>query len=97
MRPSGAQWRFASGRHAGIMVPLFSIPTRSSWGIGEISDLEPLSRWMSSAGLDFVMLLPLNEMEEGQSSPYSALSAMAVDPIFIALRDVEDFSDANAR
>jgi 4-alpha-glucanotransferase len=76
------------------MVPLFSIPTRSSWGIGEISDLEPLSRWVSSAGLDFVMLLPLNEMEEGQSSPYSALSAMAVDPIFIALRDVEDFSDA---
>jgi 4-alpha-glucanotransferase len=76
------------------MVPLFSIPTRSSWGIGEIPDLEPLSRWMVSGGLDIVMLLPLNEMEEGQSSPYSALSAMAVDPLFLAMRDVQDFLDA---
>jgi 4-alpha-glucanotransferase len=76
------------------MVPLFSIPTRMSWGIGEIPDLEVLSRWMRSAGLDLVMLLPLNEMEEGQSSPYSALSALAVDPIFIALRDVQDFHEA---
>jgi 4-alpha-glucanotransferase len=33
-------------------------------------------------------------MEEGQNSPYSALSAMAIDPVFIALRDVEEFGEA---
>jgi 4-alpha-glucanotransferase len=45
---------------------------------------------MSHAGLDFVQLLPLNEMAEGQNSPYSALSAFAIDPIFIAPSHVEE-------
>ena len=57
----------------------------SSWGVGEIADLPQFARWLASAGLDFVQLLPVNEMEEGQNSPYSALSAMAIDPVFIAL------------
>jgi len=61
--------RFSSARHAGALVPLFSIPTRRSWGIGEIPDLVPFGRWLQSAGLDFVQLLPMNEMQEGQSSP----------------------------
>jgi 4-alpha-glucanotransferase len=83
--------RFAAGRHAGLLVPLFSIPSRRSWGIGEIPDLVRLARWLDAAGMDFVQLLPLNEMQEGQSSPYSALSAMAIDPIFIAVPDIPDW------
>ncbi len=83
--------RFNAGRHAGVLVPLFSIPSRRSWGIGELPDLVPLSRWLESAGFDFVQFLPLNEMQEGQSSPYSALSAMAIDPIFIAVEDVHEW------
>ncbi len=78
------------GRHAGVLVPLFSIPSRESWGIGEIPDLVRLGHWMSHAGLDFVQLLPLNEEAEGQNSPYSALSAMAIDPVFIAPSQVEE-------
>ena len=85
---------FHHGRHAGVLVPLFSIPSRASWGVGEIADLPLFARWLSAAGLDLVQLLPVNEMEEGQNSPYSALSAMAIDPVFIALRDVEEFAEA---
>jgi 4-alpha-glucanotransferase len=88
--------RFASGRHAGLLIPLFSIPSRRSWGIGEIPDLALLARWLDSAGLDFVQLLPLNEMQEGQSSPYSALSALAIDPVFIAVPDIPDWIAAGA-
>jgi 4-alpha-glucanotransferase len=83
--------RFNDGRHAGVLVPLFSIPSRQSWGIGEIPDLVQLSRWLDDAGFDFVQFLPLNEMQEGQSSPYSALSAMALDPLFIALDEVPEW------
>jgi 4-alpha-glucanotransferase len=89
--PRRAPGRFSTGRHAGVLVPLFSIPSRRSWGIGEIPDLVPLSKWLESAGFDFVQFLPLNEMQEGQSSPYSALSAMAIDPVFIAMEDVDEF------
>jgi len=81
---------FFHGRHAGLLVPLFSIPSRTSWGIGEIPDLPRLARWMSDAGFSFVQLLPINEMAEGQNSPYSAMSAMAIDPIFIAPSDMPD-------
>jgi len=75
---------FFRGRHAGLLVPLFSVPSRQSWGSGEIGDLPALGGWLADAGYSFVQLLPLNEMAEGQNSPYSALSAMAIDPVFIS-------------
>ena len=85
---------FFHDRYAGLLVPLFSIPSRRSWGIGELTDLVPLGSWMADAGFAFVQLLPLNEMAGGQNSPYSALSAMAIDPIFIAPSAVPDFEAA---
>lgn len=81
-------------RHAGLSVPLFSIPSTASWGIGEIPDLEPMARWLDAAGLSLLQLLPINEMEPGESSPYSAISAMAIDPQFIALPRVPEFEAA---
>src|SRR4051794_38834629 len=78
-------------RRAGILVPLFSIPSSTSWGIGEIGDLGPLTRWLESAGQRFVQLLPINELPPHERSPYSALSAMAIDPQFITMNAVEDF------
>jgi 4-alpha-glucanotransferase len=88
--------RFSHGRHAGILVPLFSIPSSRSWGIGEIPDLLPLARWLQEAGQDFVQLLPVTAMAEGETSPYSALSAMAIDPIYIGLEDVPEFAQFGA-
>jgi 4-alpha-glucanotransferase len=88
--------RFSTGRHAGVLVPLFSIPSERSWGVGEIPDLIPLARWLRTSGLDFVQLLPVNEMQEGQSSPYSALSAMAIDPLFVAIDQLDDSIAAGA-
>lgn len=87
---------FRSGRHAGLLVPLFSIPSRRSWGIGEIGDLPTLASWLRDAGFGFVQILPINEMEQGQHSPYSAMSAMAIDPIFISVADVPEFAGEDA-
>src|SRR3954468_7344964 len=86
---------FADIRHAGALVPLFSIPSRESWGIGEIPDLPRFAAWLDRGGLDFVMLLPVNEMANGQNSPYSAMSTMGIDPIYIGLRHVEEFEAAS--
>src|SRR5512141_306058 len=83
--------RFASGRHAGILVPLFSIPSSASWGIGEIPDLATFASWVLAAGQDFVQLLPVTAVAEGEASPYSALSAMAIDHVYIGLSALEDF------
>jgi 4-alpha-glucanotransferase len=82
-------------RHAGVILPLFSTVSTSSWGIGELPDLAPLSRWLSSAGFDRLMLLPLGTMPEGETSPYSAMSAMAIDPVYISVERLEDLPRAN--
>ena len=89
MQPS-----FDHRRRAGILVPLFSIPSTRSWGIGEIGDIAPFARWLDTAGQRILQLLPINEMPPSETSPYSALSAMAIDPQFISMADVEDFQDA---
>src|SRR5512141_313011 len=61
-------------RQAGCLIPLFSIRTRTGWGLGEIPDLVPFARWASAAGFSVVQLLPVHEASRGQSSPYRALS-----------------------
>ncbi len=68
------------------------MPTSRSWGIGEIADLPVFAGWLREAGFSVLQLLPVNEMAHGQSSPYSALSAMAIDPIFLSLEDVPEFA-----
>ncbi len=78
-------------QQAGILAPLFSCRSRSSWGIGDLADVPWLARWMSGAGLSLLQWLPLNEMAPGQRSPYSALSAMAIDPIYVAVPRVPDY------
>src|SRR5688500_18017867 len=78
-------------RRSGILVPLFSIPSTDSWGIGEIGDIEPIARWLDRAGQRILQLVPINEMPPQERSPYSALSAMAIDPQFISVAAVEDF------
>src|SRR4051812_931779 len=84
----------AGRRRAGLLIPLFSCPSSSSWGIGDIGDLAPMSAWLASAGQRVLQLLPLNEMASGQQSPYSAISAMAIDPIYIRVPDVPEFARA---
>ena len=83
-----------TGRHAGVMAPLFSLGSRRGWGIGEFADLAPFARWLASAGFDRLMLLPVGPLAGGDTSPYGATSAMAIDPIYIALDDVPEFARA---
>lgn len=83
-------------RHRGISLPLSSMPSSGSWGIGEIPDLVPMGQWLQAAAYDQLMLLPVGTMATGQSSPYSACSAMAIDPIYLSIPAIEDFASAGA-
>src|SRR5262245_10993085 len=78
-------------RRAGILVPLFSLASSRSWGIAEFGDLPRMGAWLEKAGQRILLMLPVNEMPLAETSPYSALSAMALEPQFITLGNVEDF------
>lgn len=81
---SATHWKKVGIRHHhGINLPLFSLHSRASGGIGEYLDLIPLIRWLPTVGLDVLQLLPLNDTGE-DSSPYNALSAFALNPLHIS-------------
>ena len=84
-------------RQAGCLIPLFSIRTRTGWGLGEIPDLVPFARWASSAGFSVAQVLPVHEASRGQSSPYAALSAFAIDPVYLGIDALDDFAAAGGR
>src|SRR5271156_2448441 len=72
-------------RSAGILIPLFSIRTRDNLGRGEILDLAPMIDFALSIGHRTIQLLPLDETGPDDLSPYSAMSVMAIDPMYISI------------
>ncbi len=83
--PSQRQWkRIGFSHHHGIAVPLFSIHSKDSTGIGEYPDLILLIDWCQSVGFDVIQLLPINDTGN-DTSPYNAISAFALNPLFIGL------------
>jgi len=82
-------------RKAGVVLPLFSIRTRRDWGIGQINDLPACAAWLRRAGQRLLQILPPHELSGGETSPYGALTAFGLDPIYVDVDAVEDL-DARA-
>ena len=80
-----------SERRSGLLIPLFSSPSETSWGIGDIGDVRHVTSWLAAAGQRVLQLLPVGEMAPGQQSPYSAISAMAIDPIYVDIAAIPEF------
>ena len=83
----------ATARTSGVTIPLFSVRTRSDWGIGQITDLPACADLFLRAGQHLIQVLPAHELADGETSPYGALSAFALDPIYI---DVDAVPDVDA-
>jgi len=81
----------AGRREAGLLIPLFALRDARDWGIGDIGLLGPFAAWAAAAGHHVLQLLPLGEMPPGERSPYAAVSAFAIDPIYLAPGELEDF------
>ncbi len=80
-----------SGRRvAGVTIPLFSLRSTDDWGIGEIPALKNFAQWIATAGIQLVQILPLGEIAAGETSPYSALTAFGIDPIYVSIAGLED-------
>ncbi|WP_246051901.1 4-alpha-glucanotransferase [Leptospira idonii] len=66
------------------MLPLSSLLTKQSFECGDIRSLFALGKWAKDAGFSILQILPLNDTGFGRS-PYSSISAFAIDPIYISL------------
>jgi 4-alpha-glucanotransferase len=81
--------------HHGVNVPIFSLRTKKSGGIGEYLDLLPLVDFCVSVGFDVIQTLPLNDTAD-DPSPYNAISAFALNPLFISLHALEKIEQTTA-
>jgi 4-alpha-glucanotransferase len=77
-------------RQAGVVVPIFSIRTRRDWGIGQYTDLPRCADWILRAGQRLLQVLPPHELSAGEASPYGALTAFGLDPIYADIEAIDD-------
>ena len=90
-RAAGA--RRVRRRQSGISVPLFCDCLVDAAGASASSPIcRSLRAGCQEAGQSLVQILPINEMPPIETSPYSAMTAMALDPIYITMPDVPDFA-----
>lgn len=76
----------------GVAIPVFSLKSEKSFGIGEFTDLKLLADWAARTGLKLIQILPVNDTTATSSwrdsYPYAAISAFALHPIYINLSKV---------
>ena len=77
---------------SGVAVPLFSLRSKNSIGIGEYLDLIPFAQWSKLCDFNVIQLLPVNDTG-AEASPYSARSAFALNPVFINIQAVQGSSE----
>ena len=83
--------RFANNtwRGTGVAIPVFSLRSRKSFGVGEFTDICLLADWAKKIGLKMIQVLPVNDTSATftwqDSYPYAAISAFALHPIYINL------------
>lgn len=72
---------------AGVALPVFSIRSATSCGVGEFNDLPKLVDFCVAAGYQLLQLLPINDTTSNNnyrdSYPYSAVSSFALHPQYI--------------
>ncbi len=77
--------RLTVKKRAGVVVPLFSVYSRNSVGIGEFDDIRLLIDWCGNTGNSIIQMLPLNE-DGAVFCPYDSISSFALEPAYISLR-----------
>ena len=76
-------------RKTGVLMPLFSLRRRGDAGIGDLTALEEWIDWAAAHGVGFLQLLPVNALgEDDAPSPYSAISSVALEPLYLSLERI---------
>lgn len=88
-------------RYAGTAIPVFSLRSRHSAGIGDFSDIKLMVDWAASTGQAVLQLLPVNDTTSTKtwtdSYPYGGITIMALHPIYLNLRAIGPLRDPHAQ
>lgn len=84
------QWeRIGIKRRSGVAIPLFSVYSENSIGIGELPDIKLLVDWCKETHMSIIQLLPMNDVGFN-FRPYDAQSAFALEPMYLSLFELAE-------
>ena len=75
-----------------MLTPLWTLSHQGDYGIGDLASLRKFIPWVAEAKIDFLQLLPINETDQS-NSPYSAISSIALDPVYLDLSLIAELED----
>ena len=82
---------------AGVVIPVFSLRSTSSYGVGDFGDLKRMVDWAVETGMKMIQILPVNDTTKsrawGDSYPYNAVSVDALHPHYVDLEAAGTLSD----
>jgi len=74
---------------SGVAIPVFSLRSDDSFGVGEFSDLKKMVDWTKATSMKMIQVLPINDTTITRrwtdSYPYNAISIYALHPIYLGL------------
>ena len=82
----------------GLYLNLYSIRSSQNWGIGDFTDLKKITAWIAGLGGSFVGINPLHAIanrKPGGISPYSPISRLYRNFIYIDVEDIQEFKERN--
>ena len=94
--------RFTSSARkvAGTAIPVFSLRSEGSFGVGDFGDLKKLIDWAVSTHQQAIQILPINDTiitnTWMDSYPYNSISIYAFHPMYIDLRQLGKLKDKEA-
>jgi 4-alpha-glucanotransferase len=97
----GLPEQLGARRAWGLAVQLYSVRSRQSWGIGDLTDLTDLAVWSASRhGADYVLVNPLHAATPTipmEPSPYLPTSRRFVNPLYLRVEAIPEFADLAKR
>lgn len=84
-----------SGKLWGYSLQLYALKSRHNWGVGDFTDLKNFVGICGRSGADVIGLNPLNVLFHDfpeNASPYSSISRLFLNPIYIDVTAVPGFS-----
>ena len=92
-----AHFEIPADRIAGTAIPVFSLRSEGSFGVGDFGDLKKMVDWVSLTGQRILQVLPINDTTItrtwSDSYPYSAISIFALHPQYVDFRQLSPLKD----
>ena len=97
----GLPERLGARRIWGLATQLYSVRSRQSWGVGDLTDLVDLAVWSASLhGAGYVLVNPLHAAAPTtpmEPSPYLPTSRRFVNPLYLRVEAIPEFAQLRKR